>query len=777
MPYSITTKDGITIQGIPDDVSPDAPELKARVAKIRASGGAEALAAPEKPGLMARAADVVTGSLRRTAETDALPDWAGMPELNSLSMASAKTGLGTLLANPAETVKIIQANFPGAQSRQDEKGNFIIRSGMDGKEYAIKPGFAVSDIPRAIGALAAFAPAGRATSIAGAGAAGAATQAVIEGTQAATGGDFNPGDVLAAGALGAAVPAVVAGVKAALPPVRAGIAKMTGRPAPVAAPAAPAAPVAPAAMGPEAVAAASPDELAQTARTAALGGFGSKKATATLAAEAAPDAATLEAAQRLGIVDHLQPDHYTTNQAYRQLAQLVKSQTGSAAAMKQKEGLLQASEVADSIVTKLGGTSDLSALNDGLRTAMRESHDTIKAAAKSEYDKVAAAVPRKAPTPADNVLGFITQRADDLGGAEYLSQAEKTILARLSPKEGGIQPTYTLLDQTRKDLSAIKYGQAEPAFAGADDRLRDSLLSSLRLDQEAAANAHGVGDVWNTAQALASQYKGIQQDMAALFGKQLDRSIAGGGTMGLPGAVRVLAKGDADRLVRLLSVVPQDMRQQVAASGLSTALTRSAKGGELNWGNFSAWWDGLQKNQQAYNALMVNLPKEARQQLADLARVSKGVAMAKGEFIATGKALNPKALEAADSLSGAIFDEVKRRGVSGLAAEALGSTAGVPGLASALQSSMQKGKPSIMEAADKLITSPEFVRAVRTAGTSQETAGVRALARSGAFSRFIAATKAPQEFGDRERWIRQALQAAQQRQGQQPTQQPAQTVH
>lgn len=39
MPYSITTKDGITIQNIPDDVPPDAPELKERVAKIRAGMG------------------------------------------------------------------------------------------------------------------------------------------------------------------------------------------------------------------------------------------------------------------------------------------------------------------------------------------------------------------------------------------------------------------------------------------------------------------------------------------------------------------------------------------------------------------------------------------------------------------------------------------------------------------------------------------------------------------------------------------------------------------
>jgi hypothetical protein len=43
MAYSITTKDGITINNIPDDVAPDSADLKARVAAIRAGGGAAAL--------------------------------------------------------------------------------------------------------------------------------------------------------------------------------------------------------------------------------------------------------------------------------------------------------------------------------------------------------------------------------------------------------------------------------------------------------------------------------------------------------------------------------------------------------------------------------------------------------------------------------------------------------------------------------------------------------------------------------------------------------------
>lgn len=53
MPYSITTRDGITINNIPDDVPADAPELKSRVASIRVQGGTQnqsaVQAAPKEP--------------------------------------------------------------------------------------------------------------------------------------------------------------------------------------------------------------------------------------------------------------------------------------------------------------------------------------------------------------------------------------------------------------------------------------------------------------------------------------------------------------------------------------------------------------------------------------------------------------------------------------------------------------------------------------------------------------------------------------------------------
>lgn len=125
MPYSITTKDGITIQNIPDDVAPDAPELKQRVASIRSGGGALE-AQPEgfgskmntavdqalrAPGLTARAAlqgvgDVVTA----VTEPIRLPMSAGlrMAGLRDTPIPNASQMAGSL----ADTIGLPQPKTP-----------------------------------------------------------------------------------------------------------------------------------------------------------------------------------------------------------------------------------------------------------------------------------------------------------------------------------------------------------------------------------------------------------------------------------------------------------------------------------------------------------------------------------------------------------------------------------------------------------------------------------------------------------------------------------------
>lgn len=746
--------------------------------------------------------EAVTGTERTTPTTQALPDWASMPELNTFSMASFKSALGTLMSNPQETVQVIQANFPGVKVSQDEKGNFVMQSSIDGKMYAIKPGFQVSDIPRAAGAIAAFTPAGRATTIPGAIAGGAATQAGIEATQAATGGRFDTGEVALAGVMGGAgqaatrIPQMVRAVRGGeAPPVAPAAAPgaptagqrppgpppgtimpdgtiIAGAPESVAPAGAPMgtamAPAAPAAPAAAAAAPMTTTELAQTARTATGGGMGAGRATEVLATQAAPDPKVLEAARRLKIEGYLQPDHLTSNQAYRELAQAVKSIPGSQARAAELTGLEAVGKQADDLITQIGGMTDLSRMNQAVRTNLSQTVSNLERRANTAYDDLRQNIPAQTRGPADNVLAFVEQRALDLDGPKNLSPLEKAVRSKLSPKEikdadgnviGMRQPTYALIDDVRRDIGAAARQQG--AFKDADTGLAKRLYALIDDDQFALAEAAGRGEQYRLAKSLVSMRKGIEDDMVSLFGRELDQSLV----TKLSTATTSLSKGDADKLVKVLQAIPQDMRQMVAASALNTAFGKATQNGALNFNTYANWYEGLLQNKQAYAALMNNLPQPARKALSDLYRVSNNVRKATRERITTGRIQAvQQELQGTDSLLSNVFNVAKRAAI-GIPAEAATTAVGLPGagIASGLTAALTKGvKPEVLKAADELIASPEFQRLAVEGATkttpSQST--IRSVALSAAFRRFADAAKMPRELSWRERWLVQSMQAA-----------------
>jgi hypothetical protein len=749
----------------------------------------------EPMGVLGGIREAITGTERATPTTQALPDWASMPELNTFSMASFKSALGTMMTNPAETVQVIQANYPGVKVSQDEKGNFVLQSSIDGQFYAIKPGPQVSDIPRAVGALAAFTPAGRATTIPGAVVAGGATQAGIEATQAATGGRFDTGEVALAGALGGAGQAVTR-IPQAVRAIRGGEVPPTPAAAPGAAPVAPggaaAAPVTPAAAAPgapmgtamapavpvaPAAAAAAPaagpammtaEELAATTRQAAGGGFGSGRATTILAGQAAPDPKVLEAARRLKIEQYLQPDHLTSNQAYRELAQAVKSVPGSQARAAEIAGLEQVGKQADDLITRIGGMTDLSRMNQAVRTNLDQTVTTLETRANKVYDDLRANVPAQTRGPADNVLTFVEQRALDLDGPQNLSSLEKSVRRKLTPREikdeagnviGMRYPTYALIDDVRRDIGAAARQQGP--FADADTGLAKRLYALIDDDQFNLAETVGRGEQYRLAKSLVAMRKGFEDDMVSLFGKQLDQSLV----TKLSTATQALTKGDADKLVNILKAIPQDMRQMVAASALNTAFGKATQNGALNFNTYANWYEGLLQNKQAYAALMNNLPQPSRKALSDLYRVSDNVRKATRERITTGRIQAvQQELQGADTLIGNVFGVAKRAAI-GLPIEAGTTAMGLPGagIASGLTAALSKGvKTEVAKAADELIASSEFQRlAVEGATkTTPSQAAVRAVALSGAFKRFADAAKMPRELSWRERWLVQSMQTA-----------------
>ena len=100
----------------------------------------------KEPTFLENVGEAITGTKRKVPETEALPSIGDLPELNEMSMSSFKSAIGSLTSNPEETAKILQSNFPKLKVRQDEKGNYIFKSGKDGKEYSIKPGLEARDV-------------------------------------------------------------------------------------------------------------------------------------------------------------------------------------------------------------------------------------------------------------------------------------------------------------------------------------------------------------------------------------------------------------------------------------------------------------------------------------------------------------------------------------------------------------------------------------------------------------------------------------------------------
>ena len=199
--------------------SESASVLAAEVRRLRADQPTNEPASvqpePAQQGSFGKAFDwvseAVSGKERTTPELESLDLIGNAPELNALNWGAFKSSLGLLLTGKLEEQqKIIKQNIPEANFRQDEKGNVIAQ--LPSGDYALqKPGVTIPSIARFGTELAAYTPAGKTVSGAGALAKvgqvalqSGGTAALIEEAQNLLGGDFDTDEIYMATALGAA---------------------------------------------------------------------------------------------------------------------------------------------------------------------------------------------------------------------------------------------------------------------------------------------------------------------------------------------------------------------------------------------------------------------------------------------------------------------------------------------------------------------------------------------------------------------------------------------
>ena len=751
-------------------------------------------ASQQKPmGFFEGLVESVTGRARATPETQALPEWTSMPELNQMSVASFKTALGTLMSNPKETVQILQANFPGVQVRQDAKGNYLLRSSVDQKEYAIPPGFTMGDIPRAAGAVAAFTPAGRAATIPGAIVAGGATQAAIEATQAGTGGRFDTGEVVTAAATGPAGQILQRVAPPVVQAVKKGVQRVTGKaPAPAPAAGAPGAPMG-TAMAPEAppavpVAAAMPEaapvvpevpvapaapavaplvtevteeEVGSLVKKAAGTGFGSAGARDRLADLAQVNVAAKEAADRLGI--QLPADVFSDNPQVRAAAGLTRSAAGSEAEATWRNTVTQAVDKADDVIKQFDATFVEGAVAPGvvsqkIKDSLTKTRSDLNAQAGKVYNAVDEVVPKTSVVDLPKLKETLDTVKAEVG-EKGMSAAERNLAKMI--EEGNI--TYGRLKR-EKTLIGNAINKMESPYGSMAEADLKRLYAALADDQ--LTNVGNIGgeelrQQLRAANLLYAKERALGKRIVNAFGQDIEGSVANKMRTAITGA----AKGDAGEFNRLLKTVPEDLRKETLATALAS-VTRSARGAEKGGFGFSEFADiypKLRANPPVYKTIVETLGKDSADVLRDLFEVSKRVTEARANVLTTGKA-NQALLQGlqAESLIGKVMESTLSKGALTGAAAMGGPIAAAA--TSIITGAMTQGNKDSLKAAGKLFADEGFQKLAieaATRGTPSE-ASIRRTAMSQSFQKFADAAKLPKALDARIQWLQTATQTERQ---------------
>lgn len=156
MSYSITTKDGITINNIPDDVAPDSTELRQRVAEIRLSGGqAQPVAAPaQAPDTLGRQVGLSTRPIAQAALTGGgLMPMVVDPMVNFFNLAA-----GTNIPTQTQAVQKTLTNlgFPEPRTGQERIIQDVTSAGYGTAGISKLAGAIAPKVPGLISDVAKF---------------------------------------------------------------------------------------------------------------------------------------------------------------------------------------------------------------------------------------------------------------------------------------------------------------------------------------------------------------------------------------------------------------------------------------------------------------------------------------------------------------------------------------------------------------------------------------------------------------------------------------------
>lgn len=796
MPYTITTKDGITINNIPDDVDPNSQALKDRVAKLRAEqGGAPAgdqpQAQPEQQpewmetqyGFKVRGA-VTPDTGKPTVQREDGALWYG-PEQGNTGKAGWFQSSGLRAGSGMETTG---AGLTGAVVRG--AGPYAAAAGTGGA-IAGPPGAALgigaTGLAKLVGdplteganALGVFptrqwttseaiqhgldwlgitpatTPAERITMAASEAGASALGGVGLGRTlqQSARPMVANTGKMLAADPLQQVVGAVTgaaasqgAAEMGADPLTQFGAGLLGGaagstlaRPkvSPIVQERLALPDLAKAVDDVRPVAAipeVSPEDLGKLVKQAAKGSPSSKQKLAELSAV---NIQAKEAADRLGI--ELPADVFSDSPQVRAAAGLTRSVAGSGPEAAWRTMVTNAVDKADEVVRQLDASFSEGQVSPGVvsqkvRERLVKTRTEMNEAARKVYDSVDQAVPKNTPVVMDKVETTLLGILDEVGQGGMSAQEKK-----LMKMVDGSEPiTYGRLIREKNLMGQALAGKESPYgnMEAASLKRLYAALAEDQLDNVGRIGGDELRSELRGANLLYAKERALGKRIISAFGEDTDGSIANRMRSAITGS----SKGASEDFNKLMKVVPDDLKKETIATALAS-VTRSARGAErggFGFSEFAKVYQGLRANAPVYKQVVDILGPESHKIMRDLYEVSRRVTEARANVLTTGKA-NQAMLGSlmAESLVQKVMDSTVSRGAATTVAAGVGGPIAA-GVASQGLNALANGKKDVVAAAGNLFNSDEFKRLAVEAATKPRVsnATVEALSRSARFKEF-----------------------------------------
>jgi len=438
------------------------------------------------------------------------------------------------------------------------------------------------------------------------------------------------------------------------------------------------------------------------------------KKTKKVAEQVMPDRATLQAAHDLGI--DINPEHYSTNPAYMEVARALKSRPGSRLEANERRALDALSDRADEVVVKIGGTLDKGSVSDDILTSVRKTIDDLDTAAEVQYSRIAEMVPATTKVNGGHLREFLDGRIEQLGGdISLLSVAEKKLLSmvRKKGKNGkwvDHNPTYYALDRVRRDVGN-GFRKRRGPFVDDDYAILSEVYGALSDVQSGVASAFGAGDIWTVAKGLVEKRKGIEKNAMDVFGRELNNSLV----PKIRSSASALKSGDAAKLRNTIDALPAEHRQAFAAQVVGELFSGGGRsGGQLSQG-FASTWQSLNRNPSVKAELFQHFDDSVKTRFDNIGRVVSGIVRSNQKPMANPSGSAAGIIKAFDELTA--FQKIYDVGKKALAAEGVSTSIGIPGAGTAgvVGAFLSKSRTPIIEQADIMLSSPTFQRAVNKA--------------------------------------------------------------